>query len=166
MLCQRHLLMCMAPLFVLGCVATQSEIESQRRAFVAKPDLPRYGYDGKPLDSGKAYLFLKDHDTQFGEYLLSLTATTEDADVIVAALTYFHSTKPNQQKYDEVVAHVRGHLLSKRVIWGNTDVIRLMRLSEWIVEDKIEANSPTPTPASVPPTAGAPGGPPPRAAGL
>lgn len=135
-----HLLVYSAPLFAIGCVGTQSEIETQRRAFIASPDLPAYGYDGRPLASGHAFLFLKDHDKKFGEFLVAFTTTTKDAQFVVAALTYFHFTNPNQAKYDEVIALVKAPLLTKEVRSGNTDLKYTMTLGKWIENDKKVAN--------------------------
>lgn len=119
-------------LFVLsGCAFRSVKILDERREFLGDPSTGGYTYEGEPV-GGRHYLFLSKNDASFGDFLLSVIPGTDRADVVVAALTYFAYTKPDRSKFEEVVAKTNKCLLEREVSCGNTDLLWVSSLAEWI----------------------------------
>jgi hypothetical protein len=149
------LLLCGA-LIAAGCVSPEGKIARERNAYLLDPSIPRYGYDGKLTPGGRHYFYLFQHDSEFGDFLLREVPKARDARVVVAALTFFTSKKPDRRKFDKVVASLNPALLDQEVDLSGTDVIMMVPLREWIDEAKKRANqTPEPTAMLVTPRAGA-----------
>jgi hypothetical protein len=124
----------------VGCVSTQSKIESERRLYLADPTMPSYGYDGKLTKGGEHYRFLFERDSAFGEFLIASVPSAKDPRIVVAALTFFGTTHPDPLKFERVVASIDSHLLDEEVNLSSSDVIMMVSLREWIADAKKRAN--------------------------
>jgi len=165
-----HAVLPVLVVLIVGCVAPQARIASERLAYLSDPAIPRNGYDGNVLKGGEHYRYLFEKDPAFGDYLLTVVPSAKDARVAVAALTFFAWKKPDRVKFDAVVRAIDPALLRQEVAWGGGDVLSMVPLSEWIADTRKSKNwankSPEPTPGSVTLAAHAPGAPPPSTSQL
>lgn len=125
-------------------MSPEGKIASERDAYLGDPSIPHYGYDGKLTLGGQHYLFLFQHDPAFGDFLLGEVPKAHDARVVVAALTFFSSKKPDRKKFDEVISSMNPVLLDQEVDLSGSDVIIMVPLREWIDETKKEASKKLP----------------------
>ncbi len=116
-----------------ACTGPGWSVRKEREAFLADPTLPRYAFDGAMV-GGSHYLYLAGKDAGFGEWLLATVPTSNDPNLVAAALSYFAWKKPDREKFERVVREMKASLLKAEVADGNTDVIWTVTLAELIEE--------------------------------